>query len=372
MNIVKATKKYEKWLGSIIPLVQEDLELKHKRMAESPFAFLRGAFYRWVQLFEENCSKLVSAPSVLAVGDLHVENFGTWRDLEGRLIWGINDFDEAYYLPYTNDLLRLAVSACLAIKEVHLGLKYEDAIDEILKGYNESLSKGGNPFVLGDKYLWFYEIAGERLKNPAKFWNKMDACKEIKSGVPGKPTKILSNALPIKNLSHKRVHRIAGTGSLGRQRFVAIAEWQGGRIAREVKAYAPSACVWANGKNKSCEGLYNKIIQNSVRCHDPFVTVKGGWVLRRLAPDCSRIELDSVPNKKDEKRLLYSMGWETANIHLGSKGQVKKIIKDLKKRNSSWLLKASEEMTRVIKKDWKDWKEHSEQKNNLSLHPIFN
>ena len=31
----------------------------------------------------------------LSVGDLHVENFGTWRDSEGRLIWGINDFDEA-------------------------------------------------------------------------------------------------------------------------------------------------------------------------------------------------------------------------------------------------------------------------------------
>jgi len=32
---------------------------------------------------------------VLAVGDLHVENFGTWRDAEGRLIWGVNDFDES-------------------------------------------------------------------------------------------------------------------------------------------------------------------------------------------------------------------------------------------------------------------------------------
>ena len=35
-------------------------------------------------------------PAVLAVGDLHTENFGTWRDAEGRLIWGINDFDEAF------------------------------------------------------------------------------------------------------------------------------------------------------------------------------------------------------------------------------------------------------------------------------------
>src|SRR5260370_32652719 len=47
---------------------------------------------------------------VLAVGDLHVENFGTWRDAEGRLTWGVNDFDEAYPLPYTIDLARLATS----------------------------------------------------------------------------------------------------------------------------------------------------------------------------------------------------------------------------------------------------------------------
>ena len=44
------------------------------------------------------------------VGDLHVENFGTWRDVEGRLVWGVNDFDEAYALPYTNDLVRLVAS----------------------------------------------------------------------------------------------------------------------------------------------------------------------------------------------------------------------------------------------------------------------
>ena len=48
---------------------------------------------------------------MLAVGDLHVENFGTWRDADGRLCWGINDFDEADRLPYTNDLVRLAASA---------------------------------------------------------------------------------------------------------------------------------------------------------------------------------------------------------------------------------------------------------------------
>src|SRR6202040_1164104 len=91
------------------------LELKHKRMAEGPFPFLRATFYRWAQLWPELCPRLAATPRGLGVGDLHVENFGTWRDSEGRLIWGVNDFDEACSLPYANDLVRLAVSAQLAI-----------------------------------------------------------------------------------------------------------------------------------------------------------------------------------------------------------------------------------------------------------------
>ena len=48
---------------------------------------------------------------MLAVGDIHIENFGTWRDNDGRLIWGVNDFDEAAEMPYALDLVRLTTSA---------------------------------------------------------------------------------------------------------------------------------------------------------------------------------------------------------------------------------------------------------------------
>ena len=52
--------------------------------------------------------------SVLSVGDLHLENFGTWRDADGRLVWGVNDFDEAAVMPYVLDLVRLVTSIQLA------------------------------------------------------------------------------------------------------------------------------------------------------------------------------------------------------------------------------------------------------------------
>ena len=107
MDIRQSTRAYEAWLGKQLPLVSADLKLKHQRMARSPFPFLRATFYRWSQLWPEACPDLASAPKVLGVGDLHVENFGTWRDAEGRLIWGVNDFDEPCRLPYANDLVQV-------------------------------------------------------------------------------------------------------------------------------------------------------------------------------------------------------------------------------------------------------------------------
>jgi uncharacterized protein (DUF2252 family) len=114
MKIAKSTALYEEWLGSHLRLLPGDLKLKHEAMRQAPFPLLRATYYRWAQIWAEVCGDAARAPQVLAVGDLHIENFGTWRDIEGRLIWGVNDFDEVWTLPYTNDLIRLATSALLA------------------------------------------------------------------------------------------------------------------------------------------------------------------------------------------------------------------------------------------------------------------
>ena len=131
MNVRGATRRYEAWLARTVPLVPADLRLKHRLMAADPFSFLRATFYRWAQIWPEVCAELGQAPTVLAIGDLHIENFGTWRDAEGRLIWGVNDFDEAWPMPYTIDLVRLAVSAHLAAEAGHLPVKREDICTEI-------------------------------------------------------------------------------------------------------------------------------------------------------------------------------------------------------------------------------------------------
>ena len=118
MDIVEATRRFEAWLKQRITVVEGDLRYKHEQMRADSFLFFRATYYRWAQLWTEHFPKLARAPEVIAVGDLHLENFGTWRDAEGRLVWGVNDFDEAHPMAFANDLVRLAVSAMLAADRV--------------------------------------------------------------------------------------------------------------------------------------------------------------------------------------------------------------------------------------------------------------
>src|ERR1700675_2199950 len=110
-SIIEATAEAERWASRQVSLVHGDISLKHRHMAEAVFPFMRATFYRWAQLWPVMCPELSRAPQVLAIGDLHVENFGTWRDVEGRLVWGVNDFDEAWPAAYAVDLVRLITSA---------------------------------------------------------------------------------------------------------------------------------------------------------------------------------------------------------------------------------------------------------------------
>src|SRR5580700_10494739 len=153
-NIVQATQNYERWVSHHIHLLRADLELKHQCMRQDAFQFLRATFYRWTQLWPVICPELSRATRLLAVGDLHVDNFGTWRDIEGRLIWGVNDFDEAWPMSYAIDLVRLGVSAHLAAEAGRLPVKREDICGAILEGYREAWLQKGIPFVLGEKHQW--------------------------------------------------------------------------------------------------------------------------------------------------------------------------------------------------------------------------
>jgi uncharacterized protein (DUF2252 family) len=360
VNFIKATRNYEKWLAGEIRLVPADLALKHRYMADSFFAFFRGTFYRWAQLWPEVCAPLAEAPEVMAVGDLHVENFGTWRDLEGRLVWGINDFDEAFPMAFTNDLTRLLASVQIACPEGFLKIKGTAAAEILLGGYRKGLQSGGKPFVLAEEQTPLREMARNRLRDPEKFWGHLERQQKVKS-LPRSARKALLASLPERGEEARLARRVAGVGSLGHERYIAIAWHHGGRIAREVKSRAPSACVWAGQRGK--KDYYRRLNEKGVRCRDPFLSLTKEWVVRRLSPDCCRLELTDFPERWDEEALLLAMGWETANIHLASRNSTA-ILKSLGKIRAAAIDQSATDMIKVLHKDWKRWRSKSQPRGN--------
>lgn len=354
MNFIDATKSYETWLGREVRLLPEDLVRKHELMSQSPFPFLRSTYYRWAQIWQEAAASLEKTPLVLAVGDLHIENFGMWRDADGRLIWGVNDFDETAELPLAMDLTRLAVSVFLADQNHRLGATRTQIASAILGGYREAAESGGCPFVLEERNPDLCQIALDRLKNAQGFWKKISQLPSFTGRKPKTALRLLMRMLPHGVESLRIVHRVAGLGSLGRQRLTAICQFEGGFIAREVKQLARPASQWATGSGP-IPIRYGELLKNAIRCQDPFLRQQSNWVGRRISPSNSRIEIIDLPREKDVERLLHVMGFETANIHLGStpRKKLKKAVDGIK---LSEFVKASRALETAVMRDWNEWK----------------
>ena len=351
--IVVATIDYERWLHERVDVVEPDLLLKHQQMTGSLFAFLRATFYRWGPLWLEVCPDLAKAPRVLAVGDLHVENFGTWRDTEGRLVWGVNDFDEVANMPYAVDLVRLVTSAILAKQENGLAIDAGSAATAVLEGYSQSLEAGGKPFILEESHPGLREMALGAERDPVHFWSKLTAANPLTP--PKRIQRLLQRSLPDGAAEVAYSHRIAGVGSLGRPRYVATASCNGGLVAREAKAWLPSAWGWAKGRPK--ERAYSvRLLKHSVRQPDPDYAVEDGWVVRRIGPHCGRIELAQFPKQRDERLILRDMGRETANLHLATSDQRANVLRDLTERKPDWLLNAAEAMSKATEQEWKSFR----------------
>jgi hypothetical protein len=352
MDIVEATAEYERWLGSRLPLVVDDLELKHQRMAKSPFFFLRATYYHWAQSFPNHVpTELAKAPALLAVGDLHTENFGTWIDREGRLAWGMNDLDELDALPYTNDLLRLATSAILAIRERRLPIKERAACLAILSGYRQCVDEGGHPIVIAERHTWLRGLYAQTAKEAATWWKKMAGLEPIDQPPPGVALELLTTASPGAGWKPTLHRRVAGLGSLGRRRVLAYGEWRGGLAARELKQTAWPTGLWLDHPPTP------ERLKGPTRPDEP-TRKRSGWTARRLAPDCVKLRITDY-SKGHSIRLLSAMGFETGNIHLCATAEaVRGVREHLQDLSPGVLEAAAAELARKTRADWKAWRTH--------------
>ncbi|MFJ6630314.1 DUF2252 domain-containing protein [Streptomyces sp. NPDC091376] len=103
--------------GELLAADPAAFRVKFRKMAASAFAFYRGSaslFYADLEREQHSGPYLDDRTSRVWIhGDLHAENFGTYMDSNGRLIFNVNDFDEAYVGPFTWDLKRLSASLAL-------------------------------------------------------------------------------------------------------------------------------------------------------------------------------------------------------------------------------------------------------------------
>ena len=178
-------------------------------------------------------------------------------------------------MPYAVDLVRLVTSAILAQSENRLAIDASGAATAVLNGYTEFLEAGGKPFILEESHPHLREMALRAERDPVHFWSKLAA---LHSATPPKRIqRLLRKSLPdpVENIAF--LHRIAGEGSLGRQRYVATGSSNGGFVAREAKAWLPSAWGWAKGRPK--QHAYSvSLLKHAIRQPDPYYSVQDGWV----------------------------------------------------------------------------------------------
>lgn len=143
--------------GELLAADPAAFRVKFRKMAASAFAFYRGTaalFYhdltadigfgskRGGPYLDERTSR------VWIHGDLHAENFGTYMDAQGRLIFNVNDFDEAYVGPFTWDLKRFAASVALVGYAKALS---DDQITALVKVYAAAYRERVHALATGAK-----------------------------------------------------------------------------------------------------------------------------------------------------------------------------------------------------------------------------
>ena len=336
---------YEAWLRTRCRVVENDLKEKHRKMKKSVFGFLRATYFRWARTIESVCPGLAAAPVVACIGDIHVENFGTWRDADARLVWGVNDYDEVAAMPYAFDLVRLATSAVLS-PEVRADV--DAVVAAVLDGYRAGL-EDPRAVLLDQHAGWLRSFADPTQESRDDFWRAVESAPEAYP--PRAVRRALALSLPENSTIVRFASQTKGGGSLGRPRFLALAEWDGGLVLREAKAYVPSAWIWAHRKREPRDPWFLDLARGSFRAPDPHARAQAGFVIRRVAPDARKIELADVQARRQSDRFLSAMGADLAAVHAADP-RSPRVLDDLETRTGSWLLQAVQAARTHVERDF--------------------
>lgn len=243
----------------------ERLAMKYAKMAQSPFIFLRGACHLFYGALADSPS-LHQAPLAWSCGDLHFENFGSYKGDNRLVYFDINDFDEAALAPATWDLLRLLTSIRCGADELRVSAEEARAVSRsCLDAYRQALIRGKPLWVEAETASGLIKDLFDNLQTLKRrdFLNKRTV---LKGGLRSLKLDGIK-ALPASSEQKQRVghfmkafaatqsdpgffevldigRRIAGTGSLGVERFVVLVAGKGSPDSNyllDIKEARPSA-----------------------------------------------------------------------------------------------------------------------------------
>jgi uncharacterized protein (DUF2252 family) len=368
----------------------ERLRLKYALMRRAPFAFLRGTCH----LFYEDLSRsgiFKSAPPAWLCGDLHFENFGSYKADNGLVYFDINDFDDAALAPVTWDLVRMLTS--LRLGAASLEVSADDTArlcDRFIAAYAAALDHAKAYWVEREtaRGLERKLLEGLRDRRRAAFLDsrtersgkkrvlKVDGTKALpasaaqRAAVSGfmdgfaksQPEPAFYKVIDV-------ARRIAGLGSLGLERFVILVRGKGspdGNALLDLKAAVPSSLApFLKTEQPRWPTEAHRVVTAQIRLQavpiaflHPVLLDESPFILRDLQPSEDRVALGHSPHSAaDARQLVESMAAIVAWAQLRSAGRQGSAIADELvdfSRRSKWKLKllaASEECARQTRLD---------------------
>ncbi|KAB8129931.1 DUF2252 domain-containing protein [Gracilibacillus oryzae] len=129
-------------------LSKQERRKKYNKMKQNPYSFYRGSAY----LFYYDVTKIPFAfhtPSLTPtwiMGDMHFDNFSSFQDEDGQLVFDVDDFDEGYLGSYLYDLLRMVVSIRLMTQQQGVTDSFvrDELVEAFLKAYSKQIKKFAN------------------------------------------------------------------------------------------------------------------------------------------------------------------------------------------------------------------------------------
>ena len=333
----------------------ERLRMKLAALRADPFSFFRGTcplFYRTQQLDKS----LRASPMVLACGDLHLENFGSYKGDNRLVYFDLNDFDEACRAPVAFELLRVATSILVAAKSLKLGNKTAVAL---MAGFIDTYAAN----VMAGKPRWVERPLAtgpvKKLLLSLKGRHRVDMIRARTQRKAGKVRLIIDGAKTLAASAADRKHagsildafastqampaffapidialRIAGNGSLGLERYVALVRGDGsaaGQYLLDIKFANPSALAASLDIRQPrwrCEAERVVAIQRIAQAISPALlgavgAGKRSYLIKELQPSADRVNLAPLCGKNGAlAELIRTMAEVTAWGHLRTGGRL--------------------------------------------------